>query len=200
MGRIDELREKAATLREKGLSVGQIADELNVSKETVTWLLTRPKEEMGAPKDVSVDWSAIGESACRLNMISNALCDLLQDRLLDDYYDVEVVVGISLSGVPLGALVADELGCELAVYTPKKQFEPAKHIEGAFSRNFADVRSKSCVVVDDVITTGTTMEDTVKDLKSVGAKPLAIAVMVDKRGLDTVRGVPVLSLLKITTL
>ena len=200
MRRIEELVEKAVTLREKGLSVGQIADELNISRETSTWLLTRPKEDMTAPKDISVDWSAIGESAYRLNLMSDALSDLVKDRLSEDYHGVEVVVGISLSGVPLGALVADEFGCELAVYTPRKQFEPGKHTEGAFSRNFADVRGKSCVVVDDVITSGTTMEDTVKDLKSVGAKPLAIAVMVDKHGLDAVHNVPVLSLMKITRL
>jgi len=76
MRRIEELVEKAVTLREKGLSVGQIADELNISRETSTWLLTRPKEDMTAPKDISVDWSAIGESAYRLNLISDALSDL----------------------------------------------------------------------------------------------------------------------------
>jgi len=199
MGRIDELVERAVLLREKGLSVGQIADELNISKDTATWLLTRPKGSMVAPKDISVDWSVIGESSYRLSLICEALTDLVQESISEDA-DVEVVVGISLSGVPIGAMVADIFGCELAVYTPKKQFEDGRRIEGAFSRNFADVSGKTCVVVDDVITSGTTMEETVSELKRMGAKPIAIAVFIDKRGLDAVDDVPVLSLVRITRL
>ena len=47
---IDELVKKAMELRNKGLRSGEIADELNVSSETATWLLTRPTKE--APKDI----------------------------------------------------------------------------------------------------------------------------------------------------
>ena len=65
MKNIEDLIQKALELQSNGLVTGQIADELNVSRETVTWLLTRSKKEAAAPapKDISVNWSSIGKSA-----------------------------------------------------------------------------------------------------------------------------------------
>ena len=49
MKNIEDLIQKAVELQNNGLGTGQIADELNVSRETVTWLLTRSKKEVAAP-------------------------------------------------------------------------------------------------------------------------------------------------------
>ncbi len=45
MNNIEDLIQKALELQSYGLVTGQIADELNVSRETVIWLLTRSKKE-----------------------------------------------------------------------------------------------------------------------------------------------------------
>ena len=76
---IDDLIQKAVELQSNGLIPGQIADELNVSRETVIWLLTRSKKEepTPAPKDISVNWNSIGKSAKRLHNISLVLCDMV---------------------------------------------------------------------------------------------------------------------------
>ncbi|MHC1624501.1 MAG: orotate phosphoribosyltransferase-like protein [Methermicoccaceae archaeon] len=194
MEKVEELIERAISLRESGLSVGQIADELNISKETATWLLTRPKGIEISPKDISVDWSAIGKGAQRLTMMASMLSDLLLDKVEDD---IDTVVGISLSGVPLGVLVAENLDTNFAVYIPKKQFEKSGET-GTFSRNFGDIEGRRCVIIDDVITSGGTITEVCNILISSKAKPLAIGVMVDKEGINEVYGVPVLSLIKVT--
>lgn len=46
---IEDLIEKASELQNYGLGTGQIADELNVSRETVIWLLTRSKKGKKSP-------------------------------------------------------------------------------------------------------------------------------------------------------
>ena len=46
MKTIDELIQKAIELQAGGLLTGQIADELNVSRETATWLLVHSKRVM----------------------------------------------------------------------------------------------------------------------------------------------------------
>ena len=81
MDNIEDLIQKASELQSHGLVIGQIADELNVSKETVTWLLTRSKkgQKTPAPKDISVNWNTIGKNAKRLRYISLALCDMVYD-------------------------------------------------------------------------------------------------------------------------
>ena len=203
MKNIESLIEKTAELKAEGLVEGQIAEELNVSRETVTWLLTHGEKRSGVqgPKDVSVDWSAIGRSSVRLRHVSQALTDMILDSLECSDSDVDVVVGIALSGVPLASMVAEELGVELAVYTPTKQRWSQEtgetELSGTFSSNFADVVDAECVIVDDVITSGRTLEEAVEELNDHDASTNAIGVLLDKKGVDEIVGVPVSSLLQI---
>lgn len=199
MKNIDKLIQKAEELQANGLVTRQIADELNVSRETVTWLLTRSKKEEAspAPKDISVNWSSIGKSSFRLRHISIAMCDMVLDTLEKTGQDVDMVVGIGLSGVPLASLMADEMGSELSVYHAYNEHDDDETTSGAFSRNFGSIKGKNCVIVDDVITSGRTVKDVVKILRTAGAKPIAVSVLVDKSGSEDISEVPVHSLVRI---
>jgi HTH-type transcriptional regulator, activator of D-glucose/D-fructose catabolism len=201
MRNIESLMKKAAELKNEGLVEGQISEELNVSSDTVTWLLTHA-DETGAPgpKDISVDWSMIGRSSNRLSHVAKALSDMVEETLVTNDAGLDAVVGIALSGVPLASIVANDLVAELAVYTPSKQMlsNERKKVRGNLSANFSDVRDKECVIVDDVITTGRTLEETLEYLEKHGAEVNAIAVLLDKKGIEQISGVPVVSLLKVT--
>jgi orotate phosphoribosyltransferase len=159
MKNIENLIQKAVELQSNGLTSRQIADELNVSRDTVTWLLTRAKKDVStpAPKDISVNWVNIGKNAYRLRNISKVLCDMALETLEQTDDDVDLIVGIGLSGVPLASLMAEEFGTDLAIF--HSHYDPAddKHLKGDFSGNFSSVRGKKCVIVDDVITSGYTM-------------------------------------------
>lgn len=199
MKNIEKLIQKALELQANGLVTRQIADELNVSRETVTWLLTRSKKEevSPAPRDISVNWRSIGKSAYRTRHVGIAMCDMILDTVGDTDSDIDLVVGIGLSGVPLATFIADELGTDLSVYHAYNEREDGSRMQGAFSRNFSGIKGKKCVVIDDVITTGNTMNDVVTQLRSSGAKPVAIAVLVDKSGSETLSEVPVKALVRI---
>src|SRR5437879_53767 len=60
MKSIDALVKKAIELKEKGLSDKEIGDELHLSPETVTWLLSRGVGGGAPPKDVKIGWRSIG--------------------------------------------------------------------------------------------------------------------------------------------
>src|SRR5512139_900527 len=103
MSSLDDLISRAKMLLADGHSPGQIADELSLSMETVTWLLTQTKGS-AAPKDVHIDWSAVSSHAPLLE--ETAL--MLLQRYYGDQPDetvaspaADVIVGIALSGVPL---------------------------------------------------------------------------------------------------
>ena len=68
------------------------------------------------------------------------------------------------------------------------------------SRNFASVEGKNCVIVDAVITTGSTIMEVIEHLREIGAKPRVVVVLVDKRGADTIANVPIQSLVRIARL
>lgn len=209
MKNVNDLIEKAIELRNRGLRSGEIADELNISRETATWLLTRAKKETGAgahgvpaPKDIFIDWSNIGKSSSRLMLIATCMADMVEEVLNELDTNVDVVVGIALSGVPLANVVAYQYGVDLAVIHPGKHRsdEPGKQhtpTQATLSENYSDVKGKRCVIIDDVITTGSTMEETVKLIADKGGETAAIAVIIDKRGADSIGGVPVKSLVRI---
>jgi orotate phosphoribosyltransferase len=202
MRNIADLIKKAHELKEKGFTTGLIADELNISRETALWLVTHEtEEEEKLPKDIYIDWSVAGSCSTRLRHISLALTDLIRETLKENgLEDPDVVVGIATSGIPIATVIAEEMNASLAIVRPKKHlWEPDVDIKktGYLLSNFAKVKGKKVVIVDDIATTGTTIQDTIDLLKVAGAKPLATVILIDKKGIDKVDGIPVKSLIRV---
>jgi orotate phosphoribosyltransferase len=204
MKNVDDLIESAADLADRGLTKGEIADELNVSRETASWLVERsgalPRAasttDDGGPRDIHVDWSAFGRDSTRLHYAAAAMADLLSKQ----GEAVDLTIGIEKAGAPLATAVSRDLDTDLGTYTPSKHHWEEGDLDelgGSFSRNFADIRNRDCYVVDDTITSGTTMEETIEAIRDRGGDPVACVVLVDKRGVDELAGVPVYSLLQV---
>ncbi|MBV0903897.1 transcriptional regulator GfcR [Haloarcula salina] len=203
MKNIDDLVDSAADLAQRGLSKGEIADELNVSRETASWLVERsgtgaepePSQSSG-PHDIHVDWSAAGRDSTRLYHTGAAMADLLSKQ----GEDVDLTIGIEKAGAPLATTVARELDTDLGTYAPTKHQwddDESETSDGSFSRNFAQIRDRDCYVVDDTITSGNTMAETIDAIHEQGGNPVACVVLADKRGVGDIRGVPVYSLLQV---
>ncbi|ADJ16186.1 transcriptional regulator GfcR [Halalkalicoccus jeotgali] len=204
MKNVDDLIESAAELAEGGLSKGEIADELNVSRETASWLVERSgraepptePEPRGKPADIHVDWSAVGRDSARLSYVSRAMADLLRKQ----GEEIDLTVGIEKAGAPLATMVGRELDTDLCTYAPRKhQWEEGDMADlgGSFSRNFAAIRDRECYVIDDTITSGTTMKETIAAIREQGGEPVACVVLVDKQGVEEIEGVPVYSLIQV---
>jgi len=203
MKNVDDLITGAKELSQRGFSKGEIADELNVSRETASWLVDRSQEtkpapttgKTGGPHDIHVDWSALGRDSARLTYTGMAMADLLSKR----GEAVDLTVGIEKAGAPLATVVARELDTDIAAYVPRKhQWEDGdiEDLEGTFSQNFAGIRDRECYVVDDTITSGTTMRETIEGIRERGGDPVACVVLVDKQGIEEIEGVPVYSLIQ----
>lgn len=192
--RVDDLVERARRLKEKGLTIGEIASELNVSRETAMWLLAKAREDK-AISDVYVDLKSISHPY-RMRSIANALADMISERITES---PDVVVGVATSGVPIATFVAEYLEADLSMYYPKKLKWEGKEsrVGGIFSENFAKVDEKKCVIVDNVVTTGNTIRETIEQVKARKGKVLCSAVIIDKKGFEEIDGIPLLSLFKI---
>jgi len=200
-----DLIKKALELRSHGFTVGEIADELNVSMDTARWLSVQKLDEektTDVPVDFAINWNSLGGSSSRLRYVSAALSDMALA-----HGDADVVVGIAVSGIPFATMMADFMELEEGFETALAVFHPVKHRkgndkdhEGAISQNFAQVGGKKVIIVDDVITSGNTVKEVVNAIKDQGAEPIAVVVLIDKVGISEVEGVPVESLIKVNRL
>jgi orotate phosphoribosyltransferase len=195
MSTIEDLIQKARLLRSEGHSPGQIADELSLSMETVTWLLTQEKGA-STPKDVHIDWTSVSGEADLLEECAMMLLSRFHKKQQETAAP-PVFVGISISGIPLATLMTVSEGGRLAIYHPSKHSSDDVKM-GSMSGNFGIHPGDQCVVVDDVITSGDTLREVVMYLKGHAATPLACCVLFDKRGVREIEGVPVYSLFRIS--
>lgn len=186
---IEALRDKARKLRESGLTNYEIASEMNISEETVEWLLGKEEERREA-KDVKIGWRSIGVYPYRIGHIASSMADIILEEAENRNLEIDTVVGVAINGIPFATLVAEELGLELAIFRP--------HAEkiGVFSSNFAGVRDKNVVIVDDVIGSGKTMKKAITAVKKEGGTPLLCVTLLNKRAQNDVDGVPLRSLIR----
>ncbi len=193
MKSIDAIAKKALDYKEKGLSEKEIADELHLSTETVTWLITRGVKGGQPPKDVKIGWRSLGVFGNRIGYIAAAMTDIILEELEKRSLDADAVVGIAINGIPLATVISEELGKELVIYRPAQE----RHSKGgAFSSNYANVEGKKVVLVDDVVSTGDTLKSAIADVHEAGGTPVLAVVLVNKTGHDDLDGTPLRALIR----
>ncbi len=196
----EKLLNRAYDLRSRGFTTGEIADELNVSKDTARWLILqgtgklKGEKQEKAPLDFAINWKSLGGSSVRMKYVSAALVDMALE-----HGEPEVIVGITVSGIPFATMMADIIGADISVFHPIKH-RKEEDAQGAVSSNFANVSNRRVVIVDDVITSGRTINEAIRVFRALGAEPLAAVVLIDKKGINKLEGVPVLSLIQVSRL
>lgn len=185
MKEIDVLIKKALMYKDSGLTEHEISEELNVSKETAEWLLSKGKEKKPT-EDVKIGWRSIGVYPSRVGFISDALCDII----MEECKDVDAIVGIAVNGIPYATFVANKLGLEMAVFRPHHE-KP-----GAFSSNYANVNNKKVVLIDDVVGTGVTFRSAIKATKAEKGKPILCLAIVNKRSQNSIDDIPLRALIR----
>lgn len=195
----EKLIKKAYELRNRGFTTGEIADELNVSKDTARWLILqgtdkRKGEKEKAPLDFAINWKSLGGSSVRMKYVSAAMTDMALE-----HGEPEVIVGVAMSGIPFATMMADIIEADISVFHPIKH-RKEEDAHGAVSSNFAAVKNRRVVIVDDVITSGRTINEAINVYRDLGAQPLAAVVLIDKKGINELDEVPVRSLIQVSRL
>ncbi|HYS73966.1 MAG TPA: orotate phosphoribosyltransferase-like protein [Thermoplasmata archaeon] len=190
---VNAIAKKALEYKEKGLSEKEIADELHLSPETVTWLLTRGVKGGEPPKDVKIGWRSVGVYGNRIGFMAAAMSDIALEEMEKRQIDADAILGIAINGIPLAALISEELGKELIIYRPSQE----RHGKGgAFSSNYASPQGKKVVLVDDVVSTGDTLKAAIGDVHDIGGTAVLAVVLVNKTALDDLAGVPLRALIR----
>ena len=192
---VRDLAAKASALSKKGLSVREIAQELHLATETISYLLEYGPEGV-PPTDVKLGWRSIGVSGTRISLLSEIFADIILEELDKRQQEAQVIVGISLNGVPFATLISEILGIDLAIYRPIGDAGGG----GAFSSNYASVNGKKVIILDDVVSTGQTMRGAINDIKESGGEPVLVICMVNKSSANEIDSVPLRGLIRARSL
>ena len=189
---IDALAKKAAEYRQKGLSEKEIGDELHLSPETVTWLLTRGMKGGEPPKDVKIGWRSVGVFGARIGFLAAAMTDIILEEAEKSGGEPDVIAGVAINGIPYATMISEDMGKELAIYRPSE----TRHEGGAWSSNYASVGGKKVVLVDDVLSSGDTITGAINDIQEADGQAVLAIVLVNKTEQNELLGVPLRALLR----
>ena len=136
-------------------------------------------------------WRSIAVKSGRIEAISYVFCDIMEEEIGDE---VDTIVGISINGIAFAQAIGGQMDLDIAISR-----SISDDGEGHISEVFADVEGKRCVVVDDVLSGGTTMSKTVSNLRAAGADVKLCMVLANKSHRNHIEGVPLRGLVRVVT-
>ena len=185
---IEQLRDMVSNLRKEGLNSQQIADELSLSQDTISWLIAESSNN-DKPQDVRIGWRTIGVRPQRIAAIGAIMADVAAEECGDS---IDTIVGISINGVLFANEVANQLGCEVAIHR-NVDGAPGK---GSLSNKYGQVSGKRVAIVDDVLSTGVTMSRTIEAMRDAGAEVALCMVLVNKTVRNDIDEVPLRGIIR----
>jgi len=204
---LEELISKTKEMVDKGLTTEEIANRLNVQLDTAAWLKMHAKKGVLAkappePVDVYADWSQIGSSFIRVEYAGLMLSDLAMENIEKGVFqEPDIVAGVDVDGGPIALIVARELGKPLALLRQQHVTEGNKCYETVIEESsFSEIKNKKVLLVDDVLTTGARIKIIGEFAKECAAEIVGAVILIDKKGVDAVTGIPVKSLIKVLPL
>jgi orotate phosphoribosyltransferase len=102
---------------------------------------------------------------------------------------LDSVAGPTTGGIILAHEVARQLGLR-AIYAERREGRPGRE----FRRGFALAPGERVLVVDDIMTTGGSVQETIDAVRSAGGTVAGVSVLVDRSGGAAALGVPLQSL------
>ena len=191
---IEKMAAKAAELKGKGHSTREICQEMHLSQATVEWLLAKQASEAfseALPADVKVGWRTIGVSGSRISSIADIMADVILEEQTKKAFDVDMISGLTNNGIPLATIVSEILEVDFGMVRTSRE-----GTETNYASNYAGIKGKNVILIDDVISSGSTMKEAIKFVREQGGNAVLIMVLINKRGEDELDDVPLRALIR----
>tara|TARA_B110001454_G_C12653489_1_gene406424 strand:- start:654 stop:1175 length:522 start_codon:yes stop_codon:yes gene_type:complete len=167
---------------------------MHLSQATVEWLLAKQATdnfEEQLPPDVKVGWRTIGVSGSRIHSIAEIMADVILEEQEEKGFDLDMVAGLTNNGIPLATIISDLLGIDFGMIRPSRE-----GTEINYASNYAGLEDKSIVLVDDVVSTGSTAKEAIDFIKQSNGKPVLAMVLINKKADNEIDNVPLRALIR----
>jgi len=191
---IENMAKKAKELKEKGHANREISQEMHLSQATIEWLLAKQATDNfdeQLPPDVKVGWRTIGVSGSRINSIAEIMADVILEEQEKHGFDLNMVAGLTNNGIPLAIIISDLLGIDFGMIRPSRE-----GTEINYASNYAGLKDKHIVIVDDVVSTGTTAKEAIHFIKQNNGIPVLTMVLINKKADNELDCVPLRALIR----
>ena len=191
---IENMAKKAKELKEKGHANREISQEMHLSQATVEWLLAKQATanfEEQLPPDVKVGWRTIGVSGSRINSIAEIMADVILEEQEKQGFDLDMVAGLTNNGVPLAIIISDLLGIDFGMIRPSRE-----GTETNYASNYAGLEDKHIVLVDDVVSTGSTAKEAIDFIRQSNGIPVLTMVLINKKADNELENIPLRALIR----
>ena len=192
---MENMSAKAKELKSKGHSTREICQEMHLAQVTVEWLLAKQASENFAdnvPADVKVGWRTIGVSGTRIQAIAEIMADVILEEQENKQFELNMVAGLTNNGIPLATIISDILGLDFGMIRPSR----GEGNETNYASNYAGLNDKHIVIVDDVVSSGSTATEAIDFVKKEGGTPELIIVLINKKADDEITEVPLRALIR----
>ena len=191
---IENMAKKAKELKEKGHANREISQEMHLSQATVEWLLAKQATdnfEEQLPPDVKVGWRTIGVSGSRINSIAEIMADVILEEQEKQGFDLDMVAGLTNNGIPLAIIISDLLGIDFGMIRPSRE-----GTETNYASNYAGLEDKHIVLVDDVVSTGSTAKEAIDFIRQSNGIPVLTMVLINKKADNELENIPLRALIR----
>ena len=167
---------------------------MHLAQATVDWLLAKQASENfdeALPPDVKVGWRTIGVSGSRIQAIAEIMADVILEEQDNIGFELEMVAGVTNNGVPLATIVSDLLGVDFGMVRPSREGTQIN-----FASNYAGLKGKNIVIIDDVVSSGSTAEEVIKFIREREGVPVLAVVLINKKADNKIDDVPLRALIR----
>ena len=102
-----------------------------------------------------------------------------------------MIAGVTNNGVPLAIIVSDILGVDFGMVRPSRE-----GTETNYASNYAGLEDKNAVLIDDVVSTGSTTKEVIEFIRKNKGNPVLAMVLINKKADDEIEGVPLRALIR----
>ena len=191
---IEGISAKAKELKDKGQTNREIGHGMHLSQATIEWLLAKQASESydeKLPPDVKVGWRTIGVSGSRIHAIAEIMADVILEEQEKRAFDIDMIAGVTNNGVPIATIVSDILGVDFGMIRPSRE-----GTDTDYASNYAGFKDKNAVMIDDVVSTGSTTKEVIEFIRKKKGNPVLAMVLINKKADDEIEGVPLRALIR----